>query len=68
MIYLAIIGAAVLYGVWRFTPLTRDLYVSEETRSYYAIGRPARSCAFVDWSAWSDKGDTENIDVLDSER
>ena len=57
MIYLAIIGAAVLYGVWRFAPPTRDPYTSEETRIYYATGRQARSCAFVDWSALSDESE-----------
>lgn len=74
MIWFVIAGIVLLYGVWRFAPLTRDLYVSEETRIYYATGRHARPCAFVDWSsvehlsAWSNEGETENDIVLDSER
>ena len=74
MTYIVIIGIVLLYGVWRFAPLPRDLYVSEETRIYYATGRQARRCALVDWSSlehlsmWSDEDDTENDIVLDSER
>ena len=60
MIWFVIVGVAVLFGVWRFVPLSDDLYVSEETRIYYATGRHPRRCAFVDWSsierldAWTD--------------
>ena len=60
MIWFVIIGIVMLYGVWRFVPLSDDLYVSEETRIYYATGRHPRRCAFVDWSsierldAWTD--------------
>ena len=60
MIWVVMIGIVMLYGVWRFVPLTDDLYVSEETRIYYATGRHPRRCAFVDWSsierldAWTD--------------
>ena len=60
MIWFVMIGIVMLYGVWRFVPLTDDLYVSEETRIYYATGRHPRRCAFVDWSsierldAWTD--------------
>jgi len=50
MIYLAIVGAAVLYGMWLFKPPTMSLYVSEGTRIYYATGRQSRRCAFVDWT------------------
>jgi len=59
MIYLAIIGAVVLYGVWWFAPRARDLYVSEETRIYHATGRQARPCAFVDWSSVEHPLDSE---------
>ncbi|MAH50954.1 hypothetical protein CMI37_34375 [Candidatus Pacearchaeota archaeon] len=60
MIWFVIVGVVMLYGVWRFAPLSDDMYVSEETRMYYATGRQARRCAFVDWSsiehldAWTD--------------
>ena len=60
MIWFVMIGIVMLYGVWRFVPLSDDLYVSEETRIYYATGRHPRRCAFVDWSsierldAWTD--------------
>ena len=50
MIYFVIGGIVVLYGVWRFVPPSQDLYVSEETRIYYATGRQARRRAFVDWA------------------
>ena len=74
MIWFVIAGIVLLYGVWRVASLTRDLYVSEETRVYYATGLHARPCAFVDWSSvehlssWSDEGETLNDIVLDSER
>ena len=51
MIWFVMIGIVMLYGVWRFVPLSDDLYVSEETRIYYATGRHPRRCAFVDWSS-----------------
>ena len=60
MIWFVMIGLVMLYSVWRFVPLSDDLYVSEETRIYYATGRHPRRCAFVDWSsierldAWAD--------------
>ena len=63
MTYIIIVGIVLLYGLWRFAPLTRNPYVSEETRIYYATGRHARPCAFVDWSsvehlsAWSDESE-----------
>ena len=50
MIWFVIVGVVVLYGLWRFTPSTQYDYVSEETRIYYATGRQARRCAFVDWA------------------
>ena len=74
MIWFGIAGVVVLFGVWRFAPLSDDRYVSEETRIYYATGRQARRRAFVDWSSvehlstWSNEGETENVFVLDSER
>ena len=50
MIWFVIAGVVVLFGVWRFAPLSDDRYVSEETRIYYATGRQARRWAFVDWT------------------
>ena len=34
MIWFVIVGVVMLYGVWRFAPLSDDMYVSEETRLY----------------------------------
>ena len=50
MIYFGIIAAVVIYGAWQFKPPTLDLYVSEDTRIHYALGRQARQRAFVDWA------------------
>ena len=63
MIWFAIVGVALLCGLWRFAPVSDDLYVSEETRMYYAAERQARQRAFVDWSS------IEHLDAWpDSER
>ena len=51
MIYFAIIAAVVIYGAWQLhVRPTLDLYVSEDTRIHYALGRQARQRAFVDWA------------------
>tara|TARA_Y100001951_G_C11189717_1_gene210756 strand:- start:10 stop:186 length:177 start_codon:yes stop_codon:yes gene_type:complete len=50
MIWFVIVAVVVLYISWQFKAPSQYDYVSEETRIYYATGRQARRCAFVDWT------------------